>query len=126
MEEIKKLNVGNRLVVHGFSSIRTLSADEQRRLGKLCVVAMNAYSYIPHEVGTAGLERSARLLEHKDSEKGYPVEFSEDGQPIYDPSKDANVFFGPLLDQVRDFKVKMIADGVYKILENLGYARLAQ
>ena len=34
-------------------------------------------------------------------------------------------FFGPLLDQVRDLKVRLIADSVYEILGNLGYAAFA-
>jgi hypothetical protein len=57
--------------------------------------------------------------------KGYPVGFDAEGHPIHDPSKDANVFFGPILDQVRDLKVQLISDGVYEILGNLGYAKLA-
>ena len=125
LEEIVQLDVGNRLVVHGFSSIRSLSVEEQRRLGELCVVAMNAWSYIPQEIGRACLRRSAKILELETDEKGFPVDFDDAGNPVYDPSNDANVFFGPILDQVRDFKVNEIADSVYRILDNLGYARLA-
>ena len=55
---------------------------------------------------------------------GYPVDFGADGTPIYEPSNDANVFFGPLTDNVRDYKVRRIAESVYEILENLGYERL--
>ena len=51
--------------------------------------------------------------------------FDEDGQAVYSESRDANVFFGPLLDQVRDLKVRLIADSVYEILGNLGYAAFA-
>jgi fructose/tagatose bisphosphate aldolase len=125
LEEITRLGVGSRLVVHGFSSIRSLSVPEQRRLGELGVVAMNAWSYIPQTIGVACLERSARILEHRDAEKGYPVGFDAAGAPVYDPSNDANVFFGPILDQVRDFRVREIAASVYRILDNLGHARLA-
>jgi len=50
------------------------------------------------------------------------VDFDGDGQPVYSESRDANVFFGPVLDQVRDLKVSLIADSVYEILGNLGYA----
>ena len=124
LEAIKKLNVGNRLVVHGFSSIRTLSVEQQRRLGEVGVVAMNAWSYIPQTIGRACLERSARILESHNPEQGFPVDFDSSGNPTYDRSNDANVFFGPVLDQVRDFKVREITDSVYAILDNLGYARL--
>jgi hypothetical protein len=86
---------------------------------------MNAFSYIPQTVGTDTLRRAERILNLKDPEKGYPIAIRDDGTPVYDPSGDANVFFGPLLDQVRDYKVRRIADGMYSILENLGYARLA-
>jgi hypothetical protein len=86
---------------------------------------MNAWSYIPQTVGPQLLERAERIRRHQDPEKGYPVDFDKSGKPVYNPSKDANVFFGPLVDQVRDLKVKLIADGVYEILTNLGYARLA-
>ena len=126
LEAIKELNVGNRLVVHGFSSIRTLSIEQQRRLGDVGVVAMNAWSYIPQTIGRACLERSARILGNGNPEQGLPVDFDSSGNPIYDPSNDANVFFGPLLDQVRDFKVREVADSVYAILDNLGYARLGR
>ena len=85
---------------------------------------MNAWSYIPQTVGPALLERAEMLRHFQDKEKGYPVAFDENCHPHYEPSKDANVFFGPILDQVRDLKVRLIADGVYDILENLGYARL--
>ncbi len=125
LDRIHQLDVGSRLVVHGFSSIRSLSVEEQRRLGTLGVVAMNAWSYIPQTIGKACLERSRNILDHHDKSKGFPVDFDEDGKPVYDPSNDANVFFGPILDQVRDFRVHEIADSVYRILDNLGYARLA-
>lgn len=125
LEKIKELQVGNRLVIHGFSSIRTLDVAQQRRLGELGVVAMNAWSYIPQKIGTACLERSARILALRDEKNGYPVDFAAGDDPVYDPSNDANVFFGPVLDQVRDFQVREIADSVYEILDNLGYARLA-
>ncbi|MBI4585974.1 MAG: class II fructose-bisphosphate aldolase [Planctomycetes bacterium] len=125
LEEIHRLGVGKRLVVHGFSSIRSLSAGDQRRLGQLGVVAMNAWSYIPQEIGRACLDRAARIVQaHDPARGGYPVDFAADGKPVYVPSKDANVFFGPILDQVRDFKVREIAESVYRILDNLGYAKL--
>jgi hypothetical protein len=38
--------------------------------------------------------------------------------------RDVNVSFGPILDQVRDFKVESIAESVYGILESLGYERV--
>ena len=123
LEELHKRGVGSRLIVHGFSSIRTLEPKEQQRLGELGVVGMNAWSYIPQTVGREMLERAEMIRKHHDEEKGFPVDFDGD-KPVYNPSKDANVFFGPLLDQVRDLKVERIADGVYDILKNLGYARL--
>lgn len=126
LEELHRRGVGHRLVVHGFSSIRTLSRAEQERLGTLGVVAMNAFSYIPQTVGPKLLERAEAIRRYKDPEKGYPVDFDREGKPVYDPSRDANVFFGPLLDQVRDYKVRLIADGVYEILSNLGYSRFAR
>lgn len=125
LEELNRHGVGNRLVVHGFSSIRRLEPAEQRRLGELGVVAMNAWSYIPQSVGPQLLERAAKLHELKDPEKGYPVNFDSTGSPLYNPSQDANIFFGPLVDQVRDLKVHLIAESVYEILDNLGYNRLA-
>jgi len=126
LEELTRRGVGHRLIVHGFSSIRTLATEEQQRLGKLSVVGMNAWSYIPHSVGPRLLERAALIREQHDEAKGYPVGFSSGNEPIYQPSDDANIFFGPVLDQVRDLKVDLIADGVYEILKNLGYARLAK
>ena len=126
LEEIHSRGVGHRLIVHGFSSIRSLAVEDQRRLGPLGVVGMNAWSYIPHTVGPKLLERAALIREGEDGRKGYPVDFDAQGQPVYQPSKDANVFFGPLVDQVRDLKVSLIADGVYEILDNLGYARLGK
>lgn len=126
LEEIHRLGVGHRLIVHGFSSIRTLSVADQRRLGPLGVVGMNAWSYIPQSIGPKLLERAELLRKHHDAQKGYPVGFNAENKPIYDASNDANVFFGPILDQVRDLKVKLIADSVYDILGNLGYARLAK
>jgi fructose/tagatose bisphosphate aldolase len=125
LEELHRRGTGHRLVVHGFSSIRTLAPSDQQRLGKLGVVAMNAWSYIPQTVGPKLLERAELIRKHRHAEKGYPVDFDASGNPVYQPSKDANVFFGPLVDQVRDLKVKLIADGVHEILGNLGYARLA-
>ena len=124
LEGIRQRGVGHRLVVHGFSSIRSLSASEQERLGELGVVAMNAYSYIPQAIGPVLLERAELIRRHHDAEKGYPVDFGPDNKPVYNPSADANVFFGPTLDQVRDLKVELVADSVYEILGNLGYARL--
>jgi len=124
LEEIQRRGVGHRLVVHGFSSIRTLSTAEQRRLGELGVVAMNAWSYIPQAIGPKLLERAELIRKHRDPEKGHPVGFDVENRPLHDPSKDANVFFGPVLDQVRDLKVKLIADSVYEILESLGYERI--
>ncbi|MCZ6795813.1 MAG: class II fructose-bisphosphate aldolase [Planctomycetota bacterium] len=121
LEELHRRGVGSRLVVHGFSSIRKLPVDEQRRLGKLGVVGMNAWSYIPQHIGPRLLERAARILKLHDEEKGHPVDFDA-GEPVYRPSTDANVFFGPLLDQVRDLKVELIADSVHEILGNLGTA----
>lgn len=125
LEELHRRGVGHRLVVHGFSSIRTLAVEDQRRLGKLGVVAMNAWSYIPQTLGPLLLERAERIRKHRDPAKGYPVDFDAQGMPVYEPSKDANVAFGPILDQVRDLKVRWIADSVHAILENLGYERLA-
>ena len=125
LEELHRRGVGKRLIVHGFSSIRTLPVADQRRLGRLGVIGMNAWSYIPQHIGPRVLDRAARILGGQDPEKGYPVDFDASGAPIYRPSKDANVFFGPVLDQVRDFNVRLIADSVYRILDNLGYARLA-
>jgi fructose/tagatose bisphosphate aldolase len=124
LEAIQKRGVGPRLVVHGYSSIRSLAIDDQRRLGRLGVVAMNAWSYIPQEIGRACLERAAKIREGHDPQRGYPVDFDAAGRPIYQPSRDANVFFGPILDQVRDFKVESIAESVYRILESLGYERV--
>jgi hypothetical protein len=124
LEELHRRGVGHRLIVHGFSSIRTLEVKDQRRLGTLGVVGMNAWSYIPQSIGPKLLERAASLREHRDAMRGYPVGFDAENRPIYDPSKDANVFFGPILDQVRDLKVKLIADSVYEILGNLGFAKL--
>jgi fructose/tagatose bisphosphate aldolase len=121
LEEIHRRGIAKRLVVHGFSSIRRLSPAEQRRLGKLGVIAMNAWSYIPQSIGPQLLERAAAILKCRDAEKGYPVGFDAAGAPIFDSSGDANVFFGPLLDQVRDLKVKLIAGSVHEILGNLGY-----
>ena len=71
----------------------------------------------------ASRERPGWWLTHDD--KGYPVDFDADGKPVYDPANDANVFFGPILDEVRDYRVEQIAESVYNILENLGYAKLA-
>ncbi len=127
LEEIQKRGVGARLVVHGFSSIRTLAPAEQRRLGELGVVGINAWSYIPQAIGPKLLERAELIRKLKDDAKGgYPVAFDAENRPRYDAGKDANVFFGPVLDQVRDLKVKLIADSVHAILDNLGYARLAE
>jgi len=123
LEGIKELGVGNRLVVHGFSSIRTLAPDDQKRLGPLGCVGMNAFSYIPQRIGRQALERAANILKHQDPEKGLPVDFDGDN-PVYDETRDANAFFSPLLDQVRDLQVNLIAESVYEILDNLGYARL--
>jgi fructose/tagatose bisphosphate aldolase len=121
---IQERGIGHRLVVHGYSSIRSLSSAEQKRLGELGVVAMNAFSYIPQAIGPELLERAELIRREHTPEKGYPVGF-EDGRPIHNPSQDANVFFGPTLDQVRDLKVERIAQSVYDILGSLGYARLA-
>ena len=126
LEEIHRRGVGHRLIVHGFSSIRTLSVEEQRRLGTLGVVGMNAWSYIPQSIGPQLLERAQLIRDKKDSMRAYPVGFDAENRPIYAPSKDANVFFGPLLDQVRDLKVRLIADSVHEILTNLGYDRLGE
>jgi len=126
LEEIHLRGVGHRLIVHGFSSIRSLSTEDQRRLGPLGVVGMNAWSYIPQSLGPKLLERAELIRKGKDETRGYPVDFDAQGQPIHKESKDANVFFGPLVDQVRDLKVRLIADSVYEILGNLGYARLGK
>jgi len=126
LEEIERRGVGSRLIVHGFSSIRKLPIAEQRRLGTLGVVGMNAWSYIPQTIGQELLERARDILAGKDATKGYPVDFDAAGKPIYRESKDANVFFGPVLDQVRDLKVRRIAESVYGILDNLGYAAFAE
>jgi fructose-bisphosphate aldolase class II len=125
LEKIQKLGVGHKLIVHGFSSIRTLPVEKQRQLGQLGVVGMNAWSYIPQSIGPQLLERAELIRKHRDPEKGFPVDFTGDSRPIHDPSRDANVFFGPSLDQVRDLKVRLIAQSVYEILENLGYAQLS-
>ena len=124
LEELDKRGVGHHLIVHGFSSIRTLAPEEQQRLGALGVVGMNAWSYIPQAIGPQLLERSKAILDGHDAEKGYPVGFDAAGAPQYSPTKDANVFFGPILDQVRDLKVQLIDESVYSILGNLGYACL--
>ena len=125
LEEIDKRGIGPRLIVHGFSSIKALEVEQQRRLGHLGVVGMNAWSYIPQHIGPQLLERSAKILSSHDEKLGYPVDFDDAGEPVYSESRDANVFFGPLLDQVRDLKVRLIADSVYEILGNLGYAAFA-
>ena len=125
LEEISRRGVGNRLIVHGFSSIRKLSVDQQRRLGPLGVVGMNAWSYIPVAIGPLLLERAKQILDGRDDERGYPADFDASGKPVYVEQKDANVFFGPVLDNVRDLKVKLIAESVYEILDNLGYAAFA-
>jgi fructose-bisphosphate aldolase class II len=124
LEEIHRLGVGHRLVVHGYSSIRTLPVPDQRRLGPLGVVAMNAWSYIPQTFGPMLLERAEQIRKHRDAERGYPVDFDAQGKPTFNAAKDANVFFGPILDQVRDLKVRLIADSVHGILTSLGYERL--
>jgi len=126
LEEIHRRGVGHRLIVHGFSSIRSLAVEDQRRLGPLGVVGMIAWSYIPQAIGPKLLERAELIRKGKDEARGYPVDFDAQGQPIHNESKDANVFFGPLLDQVRDLKVRLIADSVYEILGNLGYARFGK
>ena len=126
LEALAEADVGHRLVVHGFSSIRKLPVDELRRLGRLGVVGVNAWSYIPQSIGPKLLERAAKILEAKDEKRGYPATFDLEGQPVYKPSDDANDFFGPLLDQVRGFKVRLIADSVYEILENLGFGVLGK
>ena len=128
LEELAARGAGHRLVVHGFSSVRRLAVAEQRRLGELGVVAMNAFSYIPQEIGRRLLEQAAATHDAHDPENGYPTGFTADGAPQFpDPAGrgDANVFFGPLLDQLRDRQATLIADSVYEILANLGYARLA-
>ena len=121
--------LGQRLVVHGFSSVRRLAVAEQRRLGELGVVAMNAFSYIPQEIGRRLLQEAAALHGARDPERGYPTGFAADGAPRYPDAAgrgDANVFFGPLLDQLRDLQVELIAASVYQILDHLGYARLGR
>ena len=128
LEELAARGAGHRLVVHGFSSVRKLAVDQQRRLGELGVVAMNAFSYIPQEIGRRLLQEAAALHDSHDPERGYPIGFTADGTRRYPDaagSGDANVFFGPLLDQLRDRQVELIAATVYQILDNLGYARLA-
>ena len=128
LEELAARGAGHRLVVHGFSSVRRLAVAEQRRLGELGVVAMNAFSYIPQEIGRRLLEEAAAMHGAHDPERGYPTGFTADGAPLFPDAAgrgDANVFFGPLLDQIRDLQVKLIADSVFEILDNLGYARLA-
>jgi fructose/tagatose bisphosphate aldolase len=128
LEELAARGAGHRLVVHGFSSVRRLAIPEQRRLGELGVVAMNAFSYIPQEIGRRVLQEAAATHTAHDSDGGFPTGFATDGAPQYPDAAgrgDANVFFGPLLDQLRDRQVALIADSVYQILTNLGYARLA-
>ena len=127
LEELAARGVGPRLVVHGFSSVRKLAVAEQRRLGELGVVAMNAFSYIPQEIGRRLLEEATALHAARDPQRGYPIGFGADGAPRFPDAAgrgDANVFFGPLLDQLRDRQVELIAASVYQILDNLGYARL--
>lgn len=127
LEELAARGVGPRLVVHGFSSVRKLAPAEQRRLGELGVVAMNAFSYIPQEIGRRLLQEAAALHAARDPQRGYPIGFTEAGEPRYPDAAgraDANVFFGPLLDQLRDLQVELIAASVYRILDQLGYARL--
>ena len=129
LEELAARGAGHRLVVHGFSSVRRLAVAEQRRLGELGVVAMNAFSYIPQEIGRRLLEEAAAMHGAHDPEQGYPTGFGADGAPHYPDAAvrgDANVFFGPLLDQLRDRQVALIADSVYQILDTLGYARLGK
>ena len=128
LEELAARGAGHRLVVHGFSSVRRLPVAEQRRLGELGVVAMNAFSYVPQEIGRRLLEEAAAMHGAHDAERGYPIGFAADGAPRYPDaakSDDANAFFGPLLDQLRDRQTALIANSVYQILVNLGYARLA-
>jgi hypothetical protein len=124
LDEIHRRGVGARLIVHGFSSIRSLSRADQHLLAKLGVVGMNAWSYIPQSIGPRLLERAEWIRSGWDPMRGHPLDFDAAGKPVYDPSKDANVFFGPLLDQVRDLKVRLIEESVHEILENLGYSRL--
>jgi fructose-bisphosphate aldolase class II len=124
LDDIHRRGVGSRLIVHGFSSIRTLSREDQHLLAKLGVVGMNAWSYIPQSIGPRLLERAELIRKGWDVMRGYPIDFDAAGKPLYEPSKDANVFFGPLLDQVRDHKVRLIEESVHEILDNLGYARL--
>ena len=127
LEALAERGLGQRLVVHGFSSVRRLAVAEQRRLGELGVVAMNAFSYIPQEIGRRLLQEAAALHGARDPERGYPTGFAADGGPRYPDAAgrgDANVFFGPLLDQLRDLQVELIAASVYQILDHLGYARL--
>lgn len=128
LEELAARGAGHRLVVHGFSSVRRLAVAEQRRLGELGVVAMNAFSYIPQEIGRRLLQEAAATHGAHHPDAGFPTGFGADGAPRYPDTAvrgDANVFFGPLLDQLRDRQVALIADSVYQILGNLGYARLA-
>ena len=109
--------------------MRKLAVAEQRHLGELGVVAMNAFSYIPQEVGRRLLQEAATLHGTHDPQRGYPTGFTSDGEPRFPGPAgrgDANVFFGPLLDQIRDLQVKLIAASVYQILDNLGYARLGE
>ena len=126
LEELHRRGVGARLIIHGFSSVRKLEVAEQRRLGQLGCVGMNAYSYIPQHIGPKVLERAKAIIDAKDAEKGFPIAFEADGTPEYTTTTDANIFFGPVLDAVRDYKVDLIADSVYEILDNLGYARLGK
>ena len=83
LEELAARGVGQRLVVHGFSSVRRLEVAEQRRLGELGVVAMNAFSYIPQEIGRRLLQEAAALHGARDPERGYPTGFAADGAPHY-------------------------------------------
>ena len=129
LEELAARGAGHRLVVHGFSSVRRLAVAEQRRLGELGVVAMNAFSYIPQEIGRRLLQEAAAMHAAHDPERGYPTGFAADATPLFPDAAgrgDANVFFGPLLDRLRDRQVELIAQSVYEILDNLGYARLGK
>lgn len=126
LEELDRRGIGPQLAVHGFSSVRKLSIREQRRLGELGIVAMNAFSYIPQEIGRRVLLESASLQAGHNVDQGYPIGFRLNGKPEFlspQDQSDANKFFGPLLDQVRDLEVELIASSVYGILKNLGYHR---
>jgi fructose/tagatose bisphosphate aldolase len=127
LEGAHRLGVGPRLALHGFSSVQSLEPDQQKRLGQLGVVSMNAWSFMATRLGPERLKRAATILAHHKKDlgmQGYPLTFIGD-EPRYDQTDDANFFLYPLVDQDRDFEVNLIANVVYETLDSLGLACLA-